>query len=88
MHASVRLYSSDLIDQLFNSTEKRLARTLLLLARYGKNGISFLCRNAGLSTARLGRVKELPRSRAPMRKTTGEAEYERCALYCNRHTKQ
>ena len=25
----------DLIDQLFNSTEKRLARTLLLLARYG-----------------------------------------------------
>jgi len=33
----------DLIDQLFNSSEKRLARTLLLLARYGKqeqpNGI-------------------------------------------------
>ncbi len=26
----------DLIDQLFNSSEKRLARTLLLLARYGK----------------------------------------------------
>ena len=26
----------DLIDQLFNSAEKRLARTLLLLARYGK----------------------------------------------------
>jgi len=26
----------DLIDQLFNSTEKRLARTLLLLARYGE----------------------------------------------------
>jgi len=26
----------DLIDQLFNSTEKRLARTLLLLARHGK----------------------------------------------------
>jgi CRP/FNR family cyclic AMP-dependent transcriptional regulator len=26
----------DLIDQLFNSTEKRLARALLLLARYGK----------------------------------------------------
>ena len=26
----------DLIDQLFNSTEKRLARTLLLLASYGK----------------------------------------------------
>jgi CRP/FNR family transcriptional regulator, cyclic AMP receptor protein len=27
----------DLIDQLFNSSEKRLARTLLVLARYGKN---------------------------------------------------
>ena len=27
----------DLIDQLFNSSEKRLARTLLLLARYGKH---------------------------------------------------
>jgi CRP-like cAMP-binding protein len=25
----------DLVDQLFNSSEKRLARTLLLLARYG-----------------------------------------------------
>jgi CRP/FNR family cyclic AMP-dependent transcriptional regulator len=28
----------DLIDQLFNSSEKRLARTLLLLALYGKQG--------------------------------------------------
>jgi CRP-like cAMP-binding protein len=28
----------DLIDQLFSSTEKRLARTLLLLARYGAEG--------------------------------------------------
>src|SRR5438552_6802476 len=27
----------DLIDQLFNSSEKRLARALLLLARYGKH---------------------------------------------------
>ena len=27
----------DLIDQLFNSTERRLARTLLLLAQYGKS---------------------------------------------------
>ncbi len=26
----------DLVDQLFNSSEKRLARTLLLLARYGR----------------------------------------------------
>jgi len=30
----------DLVDQLFNSSEKRLARTLLLLARYGKQGQS------------------------------------------------
>jgi CRP/FNR family cyclic AMP-dependent transcriptional regulator len=28
----------DLVDQLFNSSEKRLARTLLLLARYGTPG--------------------------------------------------
>jgi CRP-like cAMP-binding protein len=27
---------ADLVDQLFNSSEKRLARTLLLLARYSK----------------------------------------------------
>jgi CRP-like cAMP-binding protein len=27
----------DLVDQLFNSSEKRLARTLLLMARYGKD---------------------------------------------------
>ena len=31
---------ADLVDQLFNSTEKRLARTLLLLARYGEEGQS------------------------------------------------
>jgi len=30
----------DLIDQLFNSAEKRLARTLLLLARYGEPDVS------------------------------------------------
>jgi CRP-like cAMP-binding protein len=28
----------DLVDQLFNSSEQRLARTLLLLAHYGKEG--------------------------------------------------
>jgi len=31
-------FEADLVDQLFNSSEKRLARTLLLLARYGKAG--------------------------------------------------
>ena len=29
-------YEGDLVDQLFNSSEKRLARTLLLLAHFGK----------------------------------------------------
>ena len=31
-------FEADLVDQLFNSSERRLARTLLLLARYGKEG--------------------------------------------------
>jgi len=34
---------ADLVDQLFNSSEKRLARTLLLLARYGKQDIPHGC---------------------------------------------
>ena len=29
---------ADLVDHLFNSSEKRLARTLLLLANFGKEG--------------------------------------------------
>jgi len=32
-------YEEDLVDQLFNSSEKRLARVLLLLARFGKDGM-------------------------------------------------
>ena len=36
LQRNVRI-EEDLIDQLFNSSEKRLARTLLLLARYGKH---------------------------------------------------
>jgi CRP-like cAMP-binding protein len=35
LERNVRI-EENLIDQLFNSSEKRLARTLLLLARYGK----------------------------------------------------
>jgi CRP/FNR family cyclic AMP-dependent transcriptional regulator len=31
---------ADLVDQLFNSTEKRLARALLLLARYGEDNLT------------------------------------------------
>jgi predicted XRE-type DNA-binding protein len=33
-------YQDDLIDQLFNSSEKRLARVLLLMAQFGKEGVS------------------------------------------------
>src|SRR5581483_6934479 len=32
-------YEEDLVDQLFNSSEKRLARVLLLLAHFGKDGV-------------------------------------------------
>jgi CRP-like cAMP-binding protein len=31
-------FEEDLVDHLFNSSEKRLARALLLLARFGKEG--------------------------------------------------
>ena len=33
-------YQDDLVDQLFNSSEKRLARVLLLMAQFGKVGVS------------------------------------------------
>ncbi|PYR78564.1 MAG: Crp/Fnr family transcriptional regulator [Acidobacteria bacterium] len=36
LHQRNMRIEADLIDQLFNSSEKRLARTLLLLARYGQ----------------------------------------------------
>jgi CRP/FNR family transcriptional regulator, cyclic AMP receptor protein len=32
-------FEEDLVDQLFNSSEKRLARVLLLLANFGKEGV-------------------------------------------------
>ena len=32
-------YEEDLVDQLFNSSEKRLARILLMLAHFGKEGV-------------------------------------------------
>jgi CRP/FNR family cyclic AMP-dependent transcriptional regulator len=37
LHRNGRI-EEDLVDQLFNSSEKRLARTLLLLANFGKEG--------------------------------------------------
>lgn len=33
-------YQDDLVDQLFNSSEKRLARVLLLMAKFGTKGVS------------------------------------------------
>ena len=33
-------YQDDLVDQLFDSSEKRLARVLLLMAQFGKEGVS------------------------------------------------
>jgi len=33
-------YQDDLVDQLFNSSEKRLARVLLLMAQFGHEGVS------------------------------------------------
>jgi CRP-like cAMP-binding protein len=33
-------YQDDLVDQLFNSSEKRLARVLLLMAHFGKEGVT------------------------------------------------
>ncbi len=33
-------YQEDLVDQLFNSSEKRLARVLLLMAHFGKEAVS------------------------------------------------
>ena len=48
----------DLVDQLFNSSEKRLARTLLLLARYGN-------RKRRTGPCRKCRRKSWPRWSAP-----------------------
>ena len=39
LNRNIRI-EEDLIDQLFNSTEKRLARALLLMARYGEPEVS------------------------------------------------
>jgi CRP-like cAMP-binding protein len=37
-HFVAHIFEEDLVDQLFNSSEKRLARALLLLAIFGKDG--------------------------------------------------
>ena len=53
---------ADLVDQLFNSSEKRLARTLLLLARYG-NGDKPLGKVPKISQETLAEMVRTTRSR-------------------------
>ena len=55
-------YEADLVDQLFNSSEKRLARILLLLANFGKEGKSELVL-PGISQDSLAQMVGTTRSR-------------------------
>lgn len=57
-----RQYQEDLVDQLFNSSEKRLARVLLLLARFGEEGVS-QSRIQNISQETLGEMVGTTRSR-------------------------
>ena len=52
------------MDQLFNSREKRLARILLLLARFGKNGLAETTELSEVSQATLAEMVGTTRSRA------------------------
>ena len=54
---------ADLVDQLFNSSEKRLARTLLLLARYGQEGEKPLGKLPKISQETLAEMVGTTRSR-------------------------
>ncbi len=56
-------YQEDLIDQLFNSSEKRLARVLLLFAGFGKEGIPAITRIPKISQATLAEMVGTTRSR-------------------------
>ena len=53
----------DLVDQLFNSSEKRLARALLLLARYGKQNSAAARASPKLSQEALAEMVGTTRSR-------------------------
>ena len=55
-------YEADLVDQLFNSSEKRLARILLLLAHFGKEGRAETV-TPGINQASLARMVGITRSR-------------------------
>src|SRR5213595_2315388 len=52
-------YEEDLVDQLFNSSEKRLARVLLMLAHFGKEGVPV----PGISQETLAEMVGTTRSR-------------------------
>ena len=54
---------ADLVDQLFNSSEKRLARTLLLLARYGQEADKPLGKLPKISQETLAEMVGTTRSR-------------------------
>lgn len=56
-------YEEDLVDQLFNSSEKRLARILLLLARFGKDGLSETTEVGNISQETLAEMVGTTRSR-------------------------
>ena len=56
-------YQEDLIDQLFNSSEKRLARVLLLFAGFGKEGIPAITRIPKISQTTLAEMVGTTRSR-------------------------
>ncbi|MHB8652553.1 MAG: Crp/Fnr family transcriptional regulator [Terriglobia bacterium] len=55
-------YEEDLVDKLFNSSEKRLARILLLLAHFGKDGKTETI-HPGISQENLAQIVGTTRSR-------------------------
>ena len=56
-------YEEDLVDQLFNSSEKRLARILLLLARFGNDGLAQTTDAGEISQETLAEMVGTTRSR-------------------------
>lgn len=56
-------YEEDLVDQLFNSSEKRLARILLLLARFGNDGLAHTTDVGEISQETLAEMVGTTRSR-------------------------
>jgi CRP/FNR family cyclic AMP-dependent transcriptional regulator len=64
MHLLSRIvrYEADLVDQLFNSSEKRLARILLLLSHFGKQSVTETVA-AGISQEHLAQMVGTTRSR-------------------------